>query len=192
MHRVILATKSKARQRLLRQIGLKFLVAKPSIKENRSLKSECSKLVIDNALRKARDVAGRFSSGVVIAADTVVLVGKRIVGKPRSRSDAFKTLKLLSQRPQWVFTGLAVIRIDDNRIFTSYDKTKLYMCPLSDKQISSYFEHNSPFDKSGGFDIQGRGSVYINRIEGCFYNVIGLPLAKLAKILEKLGIDVYA
>lgn len=192
MRRIILASKSKARQKLLRQIGLRFQVAESHIKESRSLKRGCRDLVISNALKKARDVAGRFNSGIIIAADTVVLVGKKVIGKPVNIKQAFKTLKLLSRQPQWVYSGLAVIDIDNNKTFTAYDKTKIYMCSLSDKQIRDYFKEVSPLDKAGSFDIQGAGGVFIDRIEGCFYNVVGLPLAKLVKMLNKADINIFS
>ena len=191
MRTIILASKSKARQKLLKDIGIKFRVVESNVKESRTLKKRCSDLVIGNALRKAQDVSGRSNSGVVIAADTVVLVGRRLIGKPKNLSDAFKTLRLLSQRPQWVYTGLAVIDIDNNKTFTDYDKTKIYMQRLSDEQIRNYLKKVSPLDKAGSFDIQGLGGIFIDRIEGCFYNVVGLPLAKLARILKKTGIDIF-
>lgn len=191
MRKIILASKSKARQKLLKQTGLRFKVAESFVREKRRLKGRCSDLVIENALKKAKDVSKKFNSGVVIAADTVVLVGKRIIGKPKNIKDAFKTLKLLSQKPQWVYTGLAVIDNDNHKTFTAYDKTKVYMYRLSDKQIRNYFKRVSPLDKAGSFDIQGLGSVFIERIEGCFYNVVGLPLAKLGKILKKVKIDIF-
>ncbi|MDB4349752.1 Maf family protein [Omnitrophica bacterium] len=191
MRKIILASKSKARRDLLRQIGLEFQVAESNVKEHRTLKTRCSDLVIDNALRKAKDVARRFDSGLVIAADTVVLAGGRIIGKPKTAKDAFRTLKLLSRGPQWVYSGLAVIDIDNGRRFTAYEKTKVYMYRLRDDEIRNYIRWASPFDKAGSFDIQGLGSIFIDRIEGCFYNVVGLPLAKLSKILKKAGIDIF-
>ncbi|MDD5135926.1 MAG: Maf family protein [Candidatus Omnitrophica bacterium] len=189
--RIILASKSKARQKLLRQIGLKFSVAGSCVDEEHKLRGRCSDLVIINALRKARGVAAGLDSGVVIGADTVVLVGKKIVGKPRTIADAYRALRLLSKKPQWVYTGLAVIDIDNRRIYTDHEKTKVYMYPLSDAQIRHYFKKISPFDKAGSFDVQGPGSVFIDRIEGCFYNVVGLPLAKLAKIFRRIGIEIF-
>ncbi|MBL7157810.1 MAG: septum formation protein Maf [Candidatus Omnitrophica bacterium] len=191
MRKIILASGSKARQRLLRQIGLKFEVAKSNVKEKRTFKKSCSDLVIQNALRKAREAAGRLSAGVVIAADTVVLVGKKIVAKPKNIKDAHRTLKLLSRKPQWVYTGLAVIDIEGRKEFATYEKTKIYMYKLTDSQIKRYFKKVSPLDKAGSFDIQGPGGAFIDRIEGCFYNVVGLPLAKLARILEKIGFDIF-
>ena len=191
--RIILASKSKARQKLLRQIGLKFEIAESRVKEEETLqrRCRCGDLVIRNALKKARDIASRLDSGVVIGADTVVLVGKKIIGKPKTMADAHSALKRLTRKPQWVYTGLAVIDIDKDKVYTDYEKTKVYMYPLSDKQIKNYFRKISPFDKAGSFDVQGPGSIFIDRIEGCFYNVVGLPLAKLAKIFRNIGIEIF-
>ena len=134
MRKIILASQSKQRQRLLRQIGLRFITARSDAREDKRLKGSCADLVIDNALRKAKDVAKRFDSGVVIAADTVVLAGRKIIGKPRNIEDAFRTLKLISQKPQWVYTGLAVIDVDNKKVLTDYEKTKIYMYRLTDRQ----------------------------------------------------------
>jgi septum formation protein len=191
MRKIILASRSGARQKLLKEIGLDFIVSVSDARESRHLKRGCAELVVRNALVKAKDVAKRFKSGVVISADTVVLVGKKIIGKPRNIKDAARTLKLLSRKPQWVYTGIAVIDIDRGKTYTDYDRTKVYMYRLSDKQIRNYFRRVSPLDKAGSFDIQGFGGVFIDRIEGCFYNVVGLPMAKLARILSKGGIDVF-
>lgn len=191
MRKIILASKSKARQKLLRQIGLKFSVVGSAAKEESVLKGRCEDLVIGNALSKACEVASRFDSGVVIGADTVVLVGRRIIGKPKTMRDARAALKILSKKPQWVYTGVAVIDIDSGRAYTDYEKTKVYMYPLTDTQIKSYFKKISPFEKAGSFDVQGPGSIFIDRIEGCFYNVVGLPLAKLAKIFRRIGIEIF-
>lgn len=191
MRKIILASRSKARRKLLEQTGLKFDVVEPRAKESRSLRGTCAKLVIDNALAKAEDASRKFDSGVVIAADTVVLVGKKIIGKPKNLRDAYRTLKLLSKKPQWVYSGIAVMDIDARKTFTDYEKTKVYMYPLADSQIKNYFRKVSPLDKAGSFDIQGLGGIFIDRIEGCFYNVVGLPLAKLARILRKTGIEIF-
>lgn len=188
---IILASRSKARQELLKQIGLKFKVAKSNVKEISKHNGACADLVKENALRKAQDVAGRLRSGIVIGADTVVWAGNRIIGKPKNMKDAIETLKLLSKKPQWVYTGIAVVDINNARTFVDYEKTKIYMYHLTGRQIRNYFKRVSPLDKSGSFDIQGLGSIFIDRIEGCFYNVVGLPLAKLARLLNKAGVDVF-
>lgn len=193
MHKkIILASRSIARRRLLKQLGLRFRVAESQEKEGHRLpKSGCKDLVIKNALKKAKDIAGRYRSGIIIGADTVVLSGRRIIVKPKDIKDARKTLRLLSEKPQWVYTGLAVIDIDGRKIFTDYEKTKIYMCRLGESEIEGYFRKISPLDKAGSFDIQGIGGLFIDRIEGCFYNVVGLPLAKLRKMLMKAGLDIF-
>lgn len=189
--RIILASRSRPRRKLLRQVGIRFVTARSNVKESKVIRTTCRDLVISNALKKARDVAGRYNSGIVIGADTVVLVGKKIIGKPRNLKDAARTLKLLSVKPQWVYSGIAVIDIESGKIFTDHEKTKVYIYPLTDEQIKNYFKRVSPMDKAGSFDVQGYGSIFIDRIEGCFYNVVGLPLAKLAKILMRLGVDIF-
>ena len=191
MRKIILASRSKARRKLLKQIGLKFRAVEADVTESSCLKGRnCSALVMGNAVRKARAAAKRFDTGVVIAADTVVLVGRRIVGKPKSMADAVRSLKVLSKSPQWVFTGIAVYDIDRKKMLTDFEKTKVYMYHLSDTQIKRYFRKISPFDKAGSFDVQGPGSIFIDRIEGCFYNVVGLPLAKLGAMLKKVGVSI--
>ena len=191
MRKIILASKSKARKNLLKQIGLKFITAESRTKESRSLKKGCKELVIGNALRKAKKVKRKFKKGIIISADTVVLAGKCIIAKPKSIKDASRTLKILSKKPQWVYTGIAVIDIDKNKVLTDHEKTKIYMYPLTDQEIKNYFKKVSPMDKAGSFDIQGLGGIFIDRVEGCFYNVVGMPLAKLARILKKLGVDIF-
>lgn len=188
---IILASASRARRRLLRDIGLKFRVSISKVKEEGTSRTGCASLVKRNSLKKARDVAGRFSSGVVIAADTVVLAGGRLIGKPRDLKHAARMLKFISGRPQWIYTGITVIDIDKGLTLTDYDKTKLYMRPLSGVQIRRYFRKMSPLGRAGAFDIQGMGGLFIDRIEGCFYNVVGLPLAKLARMLKKTGVEIF-
>lgn len=190
MRKIILASGSRARQNLLRQVGLKFTVVESRVKEHVTLRGACSDFVIKNAVKKAGYAAKMFDSGVVIAADTVVLAGRKIIGKPKSLKDAHSALRILSRKPQWVYTGIAVVDIDRKKMYTAYEKTKVYMYPLSDSQIRNYFKRISPFDKAGSFDVQGPGSVFIDRIEGCFYNVVGLPLAKLARLLRKAGVRI--
>lgn len=192
MRNIVLASRSKPRQKLLRQVGLKFKVVAADTKESSSLKGRsCGELVVENAVRKAKHAAKTLDTGVVIAADTVVLVGRRIIGKPRNMADAVNSLKTLSRSPQWVYTGVAVYDVDRGKMFTDFEKTKVYMYPLNDAQIRKYLGKISPFDKAGSFDVQGPGSIFIDRIEGCFYNVVGLPLAKLGRLLKKTGVNIF-
>lgn len=188
--KIILASKSKARKDLLKQIGLKFKVIEAKIKEKKGVKQNCKDLVIANAWAKGQDVAKKINSGIIIAADTLVLSGKQKIGKPKNISQAIRILRLLSRKPQLVYTGLVVIDVDNKKIFKDYAKTKIYMRRLSDEQINNYFKQVSPLNKAGGFDIMGLGGIFVDHIDGCFYNVVGLPLSKLVKILERLGVKV--
>lgn len=186
---VILASRSKARRALLRQLGLRFRTAVSRVEEGGAHRCGCAALVVSNARRKALDVAQRRRSGVVIAADTVVTAGGKIIGKPANLAEARATLKFLSRRPQWVHTGIAVVDVDRGRTYTAREKTKVVMRPMSDREISRYFGRVSPLAMAGSFDIQGLGAVFVTRVEGCYFNVVGLPLAALSRLLRRAGIE---
>ncbi len=189
MKRIILASASPQRKKLLKLLGVKFTVRPSRIPEKTKIKTTCSALVKENALLKAKDVSRGVKKGIVIGADTLVYLGnKKIVGKPRHLADAKKMLKGLSRRPQWVYTGLAVIDQEAKKVITGFEKTKIFMNKLSKRQIDNYYKHVSPLHKAGGFDIENRGGLFIRRIEGCYFNVIGLPIAKLSSMLKKVGV----
>jgi len=187
MPTVYLASDSQARRKLLTILGIKFKVLSSRFKEEKMSGAPYPQIVKANALQKAKDAAQRIKSGVVIGADTIVVQGKKIFGKPKNLKDARSMLKHLSRRPQWLYTGIAVIDKDKGKTKLACEKTKIYMDKLTDKEIGSYFKYENPLDKAGGFDIQGRGAFFIRRIEGCFYNVVGLPLRRLYRILKELG-----
>jgi septum formation protein len=188
--RIILASKSKARRDLLKELGLKIETFYTNVPEIRSLKGvTCRQLVKHNALKKAKAAEKRRKNSVIIGADTVVIAGGRIIGKPSSLADARKTLKKISGLPQDVYSAIAVIG-PSGRVYTACDKTKVYMRKLNDGQIDRYFGAVSPLEKAGSFDIRGPGEVFIKRIEGSYSNVVGLPVTKLAVIFEKMGFPV--
>ncbi|MBF0522708.1 MAG: septum formation protein Maf [Candidatus Omnitrophica bacterium] len=191
MPRLILASNSAQRKKLLTMLGLKFTVIPSRVEEVQNITTSCQSLVKHNAFIKANDVASRLKDGIVIGADSVVYVGgKTIIGKPKDLKDAKRILKLLFSRPHWVYTGVAVIDVKSGKKVVDYDKTKIFMTPLSDEEIDVYHQKMHPFDKAGGFDIEGYGSLFIRRIEGCYTNVIGLPIAKLSQILKQFRISI--
>ncbi len=191
MKPIILASASKQRQSLLGRLGIPFTVKLSQAQEIQRIRTTCAALVMENALLKARDVAGRTKDGVVIGADTLVYLGNgEIIGKPRNLADAKRILKRLFAAPHWVYTGVAVVDASTGREIVDYEKTKIYMQHLSDEEIDRYHNHVSPLDKAGGFDIEGRGAFFIRRIEGCYFNVIGLPMAKLFTMLKRAGVSV--
>ena len=194
MKNIYLASGSKARKEILKKLGLKFKVIPSFVQEKRLTgKLSFSALVKVNALSKAKDIAKKVKSGVIIAADTICVQEGKIFGKPRNLKDAKLMLKILSSKPQWLYSGVAVIKKGGfgERILVDYEKTKVYMDKLTDKEIDAYFKKVSPLDKAGSFDIQGKGAFFIRRIEGCFYNVVGLPVRKLFLMLKKLNVSIY-
>ncbi|MCX5711549.1 MAG: Maf family protein [Candidatus Omnitrophica bacterium] len=192
MRKIYLASDSSARKKLLQILGVKFRILPSRIKEqNIKLALSYSGLVKKNALEKARVAALKVDSGVIVAADTIVVQGNKIFGKPKGLKDARKMLKKLSARAQFIYTGVAVIDKDKHKQRVECEKTKIFMDKLSDKEISEYFSRVSPLSMAGSFDVQGRGSFFIRRIEGCFYNVVGLPLRRLYRMLKKMDIKFF-
>jgi len=188
---IILASASTQRKKLLQLTGLPFKVQVSHAKESNRISTTCEALVKHNALLKARDIAARHQQGIIIAADSVVyLGGKRIIGKPKDLKDAKRILKILFSQPHWVYTGVVVMDAKDGKRKVACEKTKIYMVHLSDEEIGRYHRYMRPTDKAGGFDIEGRGALFIRRIEGCYTNVIGLPMARLRVMLKSFGVSV--
>lgn len=216
MKTIYLASASKQRQHLMKQLGLNFIVKPAAVKEEDRITQGVSHLVKHNALLKARHVAfmldpslknkvkktshqyrvkadstSGIKQSIVIGCDTVVYSARgNLILKPKHMAHAKSQLKELMAKPHWVYSGLAVIDLESRREWTVVEKTKVFMRPLSDKQIIAYYRRMNPLDKAGGFDIEGLGAAFIYRIEGCFYNVVGLPLASMTRLLKECGVDV--
>lgn len=191
MQKIILASGSAQRKKLLAMAGVKFRVVLSRTEEIHKITANCSGLVKHNAVLKARDVADRVKQGLVIGADTLVYAGhRRIIGKPKDLADAKRILRILCSGPHWVYTGVAIIDASSGQMIVDYEKTKLFMQRLSDTEIEEYHKHTNPLDKAGGFDIEGRGGLFIRCVEGCYSNVIGLPLPKLRVMLKMLGVSI--
>ncbi|MCA9406734.1 MAG: septum formation protein Maf [Candidatus Omnitrophica bacterium] len=191
MKKIILASGSVQRKKLLQQVGLKFSVRTSNIPELDSITTTCSALVKKNALLKASHIAKTASQSVVIGADTVVYVGnKQLIGKPKNLKDARRILRILFSKPQWIYTGLAIIDTETGKTVTGYEKTRVFMRTLTEEEVRHYHKKVNPLDKAGGFDIEGWGSAFIHRIEGCYTNVIGLPVSKLAVMLKEVNVHI--
>jgi len=207
MRNIYLASDSQARKKLLNIFGLKFKVISSKIKEGRRAGHlSYAALVKRNALAKAQNVVGRVKNGIIIGADTIVVQDGKIFGKPKNLQEAQRMLRRLSRKPQWLYTGVAIIDKDKPRPFygkntlhskkgrgkhktkLGHEKTKVYMDKLTDREIKNYFASVQPLDFAGSFDIQGRGAFFIRRIEGCFYNVVGLPLRRLYRMFREIGL----
>jgi MAF protein len=192
MRKIYLASDSRARKELLEIFGLKFqVISSGAVEKKTPGNSSFCQLVKSNARAKALAAAGKVRSGLIIAADTIVVQGGRVFGKPKDLKDAHRMLKTLSGRKQWIYSGLCVLDKDKGRIKVACEKTRIHMDKLTDREIDAYFREVCPTDLAGSFDIQGKGAFFIRRIEGCYYNVVGLPLRKLYQMLKELNIKVF-
>lgn len=188
MSRIILASASPRRRELLDQIGLKFEVM-PSSADEEGESPSPEEMAERLATIKAQDVADKLNGadGYVIGADTIVVVDGLIYGKPADKEDARQMLMHLQGREHKVITGLAVVRLRDGKMMTGHEITTVIMRPLSFGEIDAYIGTGEPMDKAGAYAIQGRGAVFIPGIRGCYFNVVGLPLARLLSMLYALG-----
>jgi septum formation protein len=185
---IILASASPRRKKLLEQIGCKFKVMVSDAAEEMRQDLLPEELVIRNARLKATDVAVKAAESV-LAADTVVSLYGHIYGKPTNADDARRMLKILSGNIHEVSTGIALVRGDG--IWTDVVTTKVKFCALSDTVIDDYIALKEPFDKAGAYAIQGRAAAFIERIEGCYSNVVGLPLHCLVVLAKEAGVNLY-
>lgn len=195
MKSIILASESPRRKELLEKIGLKFKVVKSDFKEYADTKLSPHQLVRKLSLEKAKTVfknhppaSGKKS--IIIAADTFVVCNGKILGKPKDEKDAEKMLKFLSGKVHLIITGFTIIDDNLNRMTTKSQETKVWMRKLSAKEINDYIATKEPFGKAGAYAIQEKGSVFIEKIEGDFFNAVGLPIYALAQELKKLGVEV--
>lgn len=186
---IVLASASPRRAALLRQIGLEFDVIPSRIEEGVGV-GDPAEVAEALALSKAEDVAGVAGRAIVIGADTVVAVGGEILGKPIDCDDARRMLERLSGRVHSVVTGIAVIDAWAPRTVVDHEETRVWFKSLDPEEIDLYVESGEPLDKAGAYGIQGLGSVIVERIEGCYFNVVGLPLPRLSRILRTFGIDI--
>lgn len=184
---IILASASPRRERLLRELRLRFIVVCPDGIEELSGGAAPDVVAMQNAQRKARAVAGRHPQCIVIGADTIVVLDGKIFGKPRDGEDAGRMLGQLAGQRHEVITGVCLVHrsIDTELVFA--DTTRVWMRPLSPTQIADYHNKIDPLDKAGAYAIQEHGEGIVERIEGSYNNVIGLPTERLQATLERLG-----
>ena len=192
LRRIILASESPRRSCLLRSLGLEFEICRPQVNEDGIRGGSPRQLVEKLARAKAQAAADKVSSGVIIAADTVVVLDDEVLGKPRDESEAAAILARLSGRRHQVITGVCIIDRESERLLTVSEITRVYLRTLSTEEIAAYVSTGEPLDKAGAYGIQGLGALLVERIEGCYYNVVGLPLFRLNLMLKEVGINILA
>ena len=186
-HQLILASSSPRRQELLKQVKIPFLVRKANIDESAITTSDPIEKVRELAILKGESVPLQQHE-VVLSADTVVAYHKQIFEKPQSKEEAYEMMKTLNGTTHDVFTGVMIRSQEKYRVFV--EKTEVEFWPLTEEEIEWYIETDEPYDKAGGYGIQSLGAIFIKRLIGDYYNVVGLPLAKVVRELR--GFHIYS
>ncbi len=182
---IILASASQRRQQLLRQIGLEFQIRESGVDEVFDATKSVSENVERLALEKARFVGNGTTEAFIIGADTVVVLEEEILGKPKDFQEAVSMLSKLSGKTHRVYTGFSILDKPTDTFKTSHEITKVTFRKLAQDEIEEYVKAGSPMDKAGAYGIQDDyGAVFVERIEGCYYNVVGFPLAKFYLVMQ--------
>lgn len=188
MRKIILASTSPRRREIFKILCVPFIIEAANYHEDMGLKMPPHKLAMHLAAGKAMSVAKRHKGAVVIGADTIVVLKNKILGKPKSAAQAKQMLKRLSGKVHAVITGFAVIDTRTKKTIAKYSKTMVHFKKVGEQEISAYVKTGEPFNKAGGYAIQGLGAVFIESIRGDYYNVVGLPLAALAEELKRFRV----
>ncbi len=181
--RIILASQSPRRIELLKKIIKNFKIQASNIDENIE-QHDPNKFVLEISKRKATTIAQKIDNGIIIGADSIVVRDGKVLGKPKDEQEAMWMLNFLSGKEHRVFTGITIIEKPSNKIISDVEVTMVKFRSLNPWEIKKYIQLEKPFDKAGAYGIQDGSAVFVERIEGCFYNVMGLPVAKLFKLLQ--------
>ena len=183
MKKIILASTSPRRREIMSLSGLDFITASPDCDENIDTKDP-KEFVSELSGRKVLAICASEQNAVVIGADTVVCTDHEILGKPVDEKDAVRMLKELSGRDHYVYTGVTVIDTETRRTETFYEITEVTFYDLTEEEIQGYVRTKEPLDKAGAYGIQGKGAFLVRKINGDYLNVVGLPLARLLRVLR--------
>lgn len=190
MKKIILASASPRRKEILGITGLKFSVCVSEYEEDLSLKLNPRELARFLSRKKAETVARKYKDTIIIAADTFIVFKNKLLGKPHVDREAEKMLKILNGRAHSVITGFTIIDTGSGKTLSRSVETKVYFKKLSLEEIRAYVRSKEPLDKAGAYAIQGLGAVFIEKIEGDYFNVVGLPLCALVECLREFGVNV--
>jgi len=189
--KIILATTSPRRHGLAQAIGLDFDIVPSNYEEDMTKKMKPKDMVMGFAYGKALDVAKKFKQGIVIGVDTIVVFNGKNLGKPRTKEEAFKMLKSYSGKKQYVYSGVCLIDCKTGKTIKDCEITEVYFKKLEDKEIKSYIATGEALDKAGGYGMQDLASIFIKKINGCYFNVMGFPIYNIYKNLKKLGVNIF-
>jgi septum formation protein len=185
-YNIILASESPRRYELLKMIGLEFEVKPSNIQEKNHDDLKPQDYALVNAKAKAKVASDKYPNSFIISADTIVVLGNQILEKPKNENHAFEILMQLNGKTHEVITAFGLVHKNINLSQFDYEKTKVKFRKLSPDKIKSYIKTGESLDKAGGYGAQGIGSLLIEKVEGCFYNVVGFPIGKFYVMFEKI------
>jgi len=183
--KLILASGSPRRYELLKTLGLEFDVVVSRVDETCDPLLTPEEQVLETASRKGRAVSEKYPDCLVISADTIVVTGKDVLGKPENEKDAYNMLSMLNGRTHKVYTGYGLSYLHYDAAEYDVESTAVTFRQLTDEEIWAYINTGEPFDKAGSYAVQGQGSLLIEKIDGCYFNVVGFPLARFYILLDK-------
>jgi septum formation protein len=187
---IILASASKRRSAILHSCGIRHKIMVSGATEIHKKNSPAAKIVIENARRKTNAVAKNTKNSIVIGADTLVEMKGRLIGKPKSKKEAMRLLRLFSGNRVNVFTGLYLFDTVSRKSACDCAKSSLYVQNIPKEDIGQYFKILMPYDKAGGFTIEGTGSLIFDDIRGSYFNILGLPMNTLEQLFKKIGLSI--
>lgn len=186
MNKVILASGSPRRRELLSKYNLEPIIVIPQVEEKISPEERVDQIAMALAFEKSKQVADKFNNGeIVIGADTIVACEGKILGKPKDEYEAREMIRFLSGKTHEVVTGISIVKANSNIKIIDYEKTLVKFRKLSNEKIENYISTKEYVDKAGAYGIQGIGGLLVEKIDGCYFNVVGLPISKLDALLEK-------
>lgn len=186
MPNLVLASSSPRRKELLEKLSIPFTIYSPNVDESIDKDLKPAEIVSELSFRKAKKAGNKYPDSYVIGSDTVVVYKGTVLGKPADRETARKMLFSLSGCTHSVYTGVSVVF--GKSVKTFYEKTDVTFWDLSNEEIERYLDSGEPFDKAGGYGIQGQGGLFVKSIHGDFYSVVGLPISRLYQVLKEMGL----
>jgi len=177
---------------MLKDMGIKFKAVNSFYDEPERRKGQKpSEYVEANAEGKAKSISKQFNKGVIVGSDTVVVYKNRVLGKPWDMNKALEFINLLNGKTHSVYTGISIIDCETGKHLSSHEKTLVTFRNLTEPEITGYLNRIKPLDKAGAYAIQGEGALVVEKINGCYYNVIGFPISKLENMLLSFGISLF-
>jgi len=187
---IYLASKSPRRRKMLEMIGINFSLLDIEVDEDKHFAENPGEYVLNLSEKKANEAAGKIANGIIAAADTIVYINGQVLNKPKDADDARRMLSILSGRTHQVYSGFTLLKIPENKILRDFEVTDVTFRNLSAGEIEEYIQSGAAFDKAGAYGIQDDlSAVFVKRIEGDFYNVVGLPLTKFYLALRGFSFD---